>query len=38
MKKLIFNALERFNNDSSGTLEALVFFLFMITIIAAIIK
>ena len=38
MKKMIFKTLERFNDDNSGTLEALVLLILLTTAAAAVVK
>ena len=38
MKKAIFRTLERFNDDNSGTIEALVLFFLLTATAAALVK
>jgi hypothetical protein len=38
MRKAIFRTLERFNEDNSGTLEALVLLILLTTAAAAVVK
>jgi hypothetical protein len=38
MKKAIFKTLERFNDDNSGTFEALVLLILLTTAAAAVVK
>jgi len=38
MKKMIFRTLERFNDDNSGTFEALVLFFLLTAMAAALVK
>jgi len=38
MKKAIFRTLERFNEDNSGTFEALVLFFLLTAMAAALVK
>lgn len=38
MKKQVFKALEKFNDDDSGTIEAAVFMLFLTLVLINLIK